>query len=74
MFKRLAKDASLYSMSGVLARGFSLITVPIFKEASLSGEQYYFQYDGHWTAQGHRLAALTIRDYIESQDLQVAED
>ena len=30
MFQRLLRDASLYSLSSVLARGFSLITVPIF--------------------------------------------
>lgn len=30
MYKRLIKDASLYSISSLLARGFSLITVPIF--------------------------------------------
>jgi O-antigen/teichoic acid export membrane protein len=30
MYKALMKDASLYSLSSVLARGFSLITVPIF--------------------------------------------
>lgn len=30
MYKSLLKDASLYSVSTILARGFSLITVPIF--------------------------------------------
>ena len=30
MYKRLLKDASLYSVSSLLARGFSLITVPIY--------------------------------------------
>jgi len=30
MLNRLFKDASLYSLSSLLARGFSLITVPIF--------------------------------------------
>ena len=30
MYKRLVRDASVYSISSVLARGFSLITVPIF--------------------------------------------
>jgi O-antigen/teichoic acid export membrane protein len=30
MYKRLLKDASLYSISSLLARGFSLITVPIY--------------------------------------------
>ncbi len=30
VYKSLLKDASLYSLSTVLARGFSLITVPIF--------------------------------------------
>ena len=30
MYKRLIKDASVYSISSVLARGFSLITVPIY--------------------------------------------
>ena len=30
MYKRLLKDASLYSLSSVIARGFSLITVPVF--------------------------------------------
>lgn len=30
MLSRLFKDASLYSLSSLLARGFSLITVPIF--------------------------------------------
>jgi O-antigen/teichoic acid export membrane protein len=30
MYKSLLKDASLYSLSTVLARGFSLVTVPIF--------------------------------------------
>jgi O-antigen/teichoic acid export membrane protein len=30
MYKRLLKDASVYSISSLLARGFSLITVPIY--------------------------------------------
>ena len=30
MYRRLVRDASLYSVSAVLARGFSLITVPIY--------------------------------------------
>lgn len=30
MYKRLLKDASLYSVSSLVARGFSLITVPIY--------------------------------------------
>jgi len=30
MFRRLLKDASLYSLSTLLARGFSFITVPVF--------------------------------------------
>lgn len=30
MFKRLAKDASLYSLSSLISRGLSLITVPLF--------------------------------------------
>jgi len=30
MYKRLLKDASLYSVSSLLARGFSFITVPIY--------------------------------------------
>ena len=30
MYKRLLKDASLYSVSSLLSRGFSLITVPIY--------------------------------------------
>ncbi len=30
MYKRLLKDASLYSVSSLMARGFSLITLPIY--------------------------------------------
>lgn len=30
MYKRLLKDTSLYSLSTILARGFSLITVPVY--------------------------------------------
>lgn len=30
MYKRLVKDASLYSVSTLMARGFSIITVPIY--------------------------------------------
>jgi len=30
MYKRLLKDASLYSISSLIARGFSLITVPVY--------------------------------------------
>lgn len=30
MYKRLLKDASLYSISSLLARGFSIITVPVY--------------------------------------------
>ncbi len=30
MYRRLLKDASLYSISSLLARGFSLITVPVY--------------------------------------------
>ena len=31
-----------------------------------SAENLYFEYDGHWTEQGHRLAAAGLADYIDS--------
>jgi hypothetical protein len=37
---------------------------PAFMERARTGERLYFRVDGHWNAEGHRLAAQTIYDYL----------
>lgn len=39
---------------------------PALKESAASGGLVYFSDDGHWNAQGHRVAAETIARFVES--------
>jgi hypothetical protein len=41
------------------------LTAP-YMERARGGERLYFRIDGHWNAEGHRLAAMTIYDYLRS--------
>ena len=41
-----------------------------YQKMGTHGEPLYFTHDRHWTAAGHRLAALFIRDYLRRTDQQ----
>ena len=41
--------------------------LPVFKRRSCE-EKLFFEFDLHWTAAGHRLAAEHVLDYLEKLD------
>jgi lysophospholipase L1-like esterase len=43
--------------------------LPEFQQAARQGERLYYRQDGHWNAQGHRLAARLIQRYMANQGL-----
>ncbi|MBI3010598.1 MAG: hypothetical protein HYY57_06430 [Candidatus Omnitrophica bacterium] len=36
----------------------------VLRQAAVNGTELYFQYDGHWTAEGHRVAAEQIAEFL----------
>ena len=42
--------------------------LPIFRSAASRGEQLYFEIDGHWNPNGHRLAAQALLGFLNSAD------
>jgi hypothetical protein len=49
--------------------------LPAFrKQAGLSGKQFYIPNDGHWNAEGHRLAAQVISSVLLEKGLIVTPD
>lgn len=46
---------------------------PPFLERGRAEEKLYFRLDGHWNAEGHRLAAQTIYDYLVKNRLLETE-
>ena len=46
---------------------------PFFREEANRNKQLYFRLDGHWNAEGHRLAARAIYDYlVKHRSLEMA--
>lgn len=43
--------------------------LPEFREHAKNGEQLYFKIDGHWNANGHKLAAELIYDKLVEEEL-----
>lgn len=42
---------------------------PSFRQATAEGAKLYFDYDQHWTAAGHRLAAGELAAFLRAEDL-----
>jgi hypothetical protein len=40
---------------------------PALREADRPLGGTYYEYDGHWTAVGHRAAAMAIREWLTAQ-------
>lgn len=70
--KRATPSVSLSGMKEICTRlQIDLLDlVESFKGAQTEmgpdAEPLYYMHDGHWTARGHRLAAIFIRDYIQA--------
>jgi hypothetical protein len=44
--------------------------LPVFREKAATGEQLYFDYDGHWNTKGHLLAARQIHEFLIKEGLE----
>ena len=43
---------------------------PVFREAAArGGEALHYHHDGHFTVAGHRLAATTLKSFLEQRQL-----
>ena len=69
---RVDLDAPLRAVKGVLKalRIQSCDLVPPLRAAHKRGARLYFDFDGHWTSEGHRVAAEAMAACLRRQGLE----